>query len=408
MASSLREVQAISVALSQPAADAGEAVRLGEVEALLADKSDTDHVHLAAHVTDLSAAVHLELSDRLGDSSSIGWLHGSGTGSDGHVPAVIVKPSGGLELTEDGVAVVSSGTGAFALREYVDDLAHDPVTGSGTGNITLTIGEDQVLDAEVKLAPNPDGIRLGEDAGGRLYVVAGSGTDEAARGDHDHGGDYEMPLLVENVGHTVLLTLSGTETESRTLSADVVLDADPVGHGYAGIALREGAQGLFVPVGGSGTEAAAGDHVHAAATSDEAGFMSAADKVKLDGLVGEGGPFAFRHFDEVPSYLNLSGTGWLDGLGIWPTDVGITRVDALYDAASAPITLEAYVGATLLTLSGTGEEFILLAGLSGTQLYSSDTYADLTVPADTLLRWKVVAGGPGSGNVTLIVRAVPS
>lgn len=48
--------------------------------------------------------------------------------------------------------------------------------------------------------------------------------------------------------------------------------------------IGSGANGLFVTLGTGANEAAAGSHTHTAATTGTAGFLSASDKTKLDGI----------------------------------------------------------------------------------------------------------------------------
>lgn len=93
---------------------------------------------------------------------------------------------------------------------------------------------------------------------------------------------------------TFLPTIGTTDTTAKAgswkpTSADIS-DASTVGKSVltatdqAAARTAIGAGTSNLAIGTSGTQAAAGNHTHAAATTSAAGFMAAADKTKLDGI----------------------------------------------------------------------------------------------------------------------------
>ncbi len=389
--SSFQNVTATRVQVANAPSSSDDAVRLGDLDAAVAGKADAVHTHVASDVMDLTARVSAELTNAIADSETVAWVHQSGTG--GHVASVV--------LADDSLEAVPAGLQVSA--ELQSDVAaafaaiHPPVTGSGTGTATVAVNGSQVVS--VTVVAEPGGGVLAQNDG--LAVDFGTGHTQAARGDHLHTGVYQVPVTVLNVGHNVLLSQSGTG--NSLLSADVRLDADPPGHGAAGVAITSGPQGLYVPTGTIPGTVSAGDHTHAAATTTVAGFMSAADKAKLNGFTQVGVPYNYHQVSA------LIGNGWVEGFALWPDSRVILRIDALHDAPAAPITLLSYVGTTLATLSGTGHTFTLSAGPDGTQVLSRDTYGpDFVVPAECLLRWRATSGPAGAGHMQLQLTTEPS
>jgi len=369
-----------------------DVVRLGDLTSGLATKAASSHTHPSTDITGFTLASRQALVGALKDSGTVAWTIGqSGTQSAG----VILNPVGGIVEGTDGLEIQLSGTGAIASQAYVDAHTHAAATGSGTGSVALSVNPStQVIVADLVI----DGVGAVEVGPSGLRVIFGTSANTVPRGNHNHDGVYQVPLIASNTGHTVVFTQSGTG--NAYLSADVRLDPSL---GSGSIPLRSTSQGLSIPVGQSGTQVALGNHTHAVATQSAAGMMSAADKTKLDGMTAIPLPFPF--YQASPLVLGHFLPGFLKR----PTASTLSRLDVMLDAPlGGSLTFEAWAGSSLSTLSGTGTMLTIPLGQSGTQSMGGADVA-LALSSGSLLRFKIVAGvsGPGdSGNCTLLAIAV--
>jgi hypothetical protein len=97
-----------------------------------------------------------------------------------------------------------------------------------------------------------------------------------------------LPLTVQSTSSLDLFLAANTTNE--VLSGVVRLDPTP---SAARGKLGTSPAGLYVKLGGTSDVAAAGDHIHPDATQTDSGFMSAADKIKLDGITGDGNSLTY-------------------------------------------------------------------------------------------------------------------
>lgn len=118
---------------------------------------------------------------------------------------------------------------------------------------------------------------------------AGSGV-QAAPTEPNHiirKADLDAALsALGSVSHAAV-TVSNSDTLAFTLTGQALTGS--VRRKTTGLAAGEGllgsgSNGLFVSLGTGANDAAAGNHGHGAATTSAPGFMSAADKARLDGL----------------------------------------------------------------------------------------------------------------------------
>jgi hypothetical protein len=210
------------------------------------------------------------------------------TNTDGTVTCDI-RAHTGISVTAAGVAVDFTAVAAFghthsdattiaagfmsaADKEKLDALStgdfHDALTiGAGNKSLALSLS-GQILTGEVKLAA-ASGLLIPADG---LKVEFGTGVNQVARGNHTHSNDHAAVTL-DTQTNSLTLVLTG-----QAIKGDVRLKAN------GGILVD--ANGLYLSLGTGATQAAAGNHTHSAATDVADGFMSAADKAKLDGLTG--------------------------------------------------------------------------------------------------------------------------
>ena len=228
------------------------------------------HEHSSGDIMDLVAAIFEQLTADLVSTPSLAWF------SDGsQLSGVVQTKAGGALISDTGGLSVNLGTGhtQAAYGDHTHAQLHDAVTLNNGSTVLLSLA-GQVLTAEVVAAP-AEGLTLTSSG---LAVDFGSGHTQVLRGDALTNLSLSGVNAVVNTP-TLQLSISG-----NILSGVVVLDPAPPG-GTGGL-IEAGTSGLRVKLGTTSTTAAAGDHTHAAATELADGLMSAADKAKLDVLVG--------------------------------------------------------------------------------------------------------------------------
>jgi hypothetical protein len=327
---------------NQAASQPTHFIRQQEFSGTLAGKANVAHRHEASDIDDLIPLLLALLGDTLEDSQSILWEI-SGTQLSG--AQARLKANGGLLVDDEGL-FVDSGTvsrpGHHHVAADVDDFAvalyqtletlfaASPTMGwsfdgneisgtlrlaplpglletdeglavdfgSGTNQAArgdhshsqlhnpVTLGGSESLDMELSGQELAAEVRLAPvsglviDAGG-LAADFGSGTNQVSRGDHSHAQLHD-PLTVLGDPSLVLAV-----SDDQELSGTVRLDPEPPG-GFGRLAV--GTAGLSVALGTDPDEAAAGNHGHSVATEGGAGFLSPTDKSRLDTLWAAGVP----------------------------------------------------------------------------------------------------------------------
>jgi hypothetical protein len=347
--------------------------------------ADVVHTHLLADVTDLATELPGRVHVILSGTNTITWTTSGATSA----ASVRLKTLGGLIADADGLQVdFGLAANQVAAGNHTHDQLHGRMTivsGSGTLNWQLN---DQQLQAEVKLHP----------AGGLMVhlsgvaVQFGTGHDDVARGDHTHA-ELHVAATVSSSA-SLILGISGQQ-----VSGAVRCDPDPApDRGKLGI----GVSGLYVELGTAVNQAAAGNHVHTPATSEEDGFLSAVDKRRLDALAS--GVVALESqvpfFREAPALVD----DYLLGQYEWPTQVWLRSASATALCGTVDTTLELEVGGVL-----TGRQVVLPSGAVNTLVAVEEELFDVPVPAGTEVRWKIVGGGDieyAHYRVALVTRLV--
>lgn len=260
------------VKATSAATHAQHMVRKGEHDTALAGKAAASHTHASTAITDWASAVHATVDAWLTDSWSIGW--------SGGVASVNLKDGGHLSEDAGGV-FINVASLAAALPAAANDHVAATVLSSDT--ISFSISGQQITGSVILASGG------GLEVAGGLKCNFGTGAGEVAEGNHTHANDHAA--LTKQNSNSIALTLAGQElTASLKRAAG---DANQV-------QLNESASGVSVPVGTTSSTCAKGDHTHAVATSGSAGFLSAADKVKLDAAVA-GAPDCESMFQSVPT-----------------------------------------------------------------------------------------------------------
>ena len=162
------------------------------------------------------------------------------------------------------------------------------VSGSGTTAITCVVGNDSHTHSTSTLT----------GLGGAAEKDVGTGSGDVAQGNHTHDSRYfqESEFLnasagAGDAGKPVKLDAGGHIDSTMINSGDVsFVDLDdlpstfaPSSHNHAATDITSGTLDTArLDVGASSGKVAAGDHTHAAGTTSAAGFISTADKTKLD------------------------------------------------------------------------------------------------------------------------------
>lgn len=305
--------------------------------------SQPGHPHVAADITDFSTAFTSSLTTALLNGSTVQWQV-SGTNL---IASVALATGGALVDTGNGLAV-SLGTSATqaAAGNHTHTLLHPPTTLQPSSSLVIAIDGSQCLSAEVRLA-----------AGGGLVLNSGVGADfgtghsQVARGDHLH------PTLAPSftVGNTASLGLS---YNGSLISGTVNLDPNPGPN--CGL-LGTSSAGLYVQLGSGTQQSARGDHGHSAATSVAAGFMSSADKIKLDAL--NGGQGVAASLTQASLLIVLDGAGQPIPTGLYeyvvmPYAGTITGWD-LIGLPAGTLAVDIYKGAFASLPLGSGQSITL-------------------------------------------------
>lgn len=201
--------------------------------------------------------------------------YGDGLTETGSALAVDFTAVASFGHTHDNATTSAAGFMSAEDKTKLDavpsSFINAPTVDAGNKSITASFDEDVVMSAEVRLDTN-SALLIGD---GGIKVDLGTSNTQAAYGDHTHANDHVAVTANPTQSHTISVTVAA----GQLLSADVVLKANG--------GLTTDANGLFVLTGTTANTIAAGDHTHSNATTSAAGFMSSADKVKLNALGGQ-------------------------------------------------------------------------------------------------------------------------
>lgn len=231
------------------------------------------HHHVTADINDFSTALYSQLETLFAVSPTIAWAFVGNEVSG----TVVLQPASGILATPNGLACdFGSGTNQVARGSHSHSQLHNPLTIVEGDSIALSLA-GQELAAEVQLAPQ-SGLQI---VSGGLELNFGSGTGQAAEGNHSHALLHQ-PVTIVSTDSALTLSIS----TQQQLSGTVNLDPNPAG----GLGLlAKGSAGLSVVLGSGSNTAAPGNHGHSVATESLPGFMSATDKTRLDTLWTDSG-----------------------------------------------------------------------------------------------------------------------
>lgn len=324
-----------------------------------------------ANITGRTAGVLAVVDPWLIDGEVIEWEEGLGT----RQPVLRLAPSGGLTTGPAGLGVDLE---RVAPVDHTHWQFHDPLTVADTPSVALTLA-GQALSAAVRRRPLGG---LVEEADG-LGVDFGTGANQVARGDHTHSGTGH-PAATGATSNSLALVVDYT---AQVIYGAVRRAANPPG----GIEILETADGLYVPAGPSGTQAALGNHTHGTASLTQPGFLSAADYQLLRDL--EAVSYIKRPETEAITTWHqeapLDPSGTLPGIRQWSRPVRLRAATATARTGTIP-------GATQLGLfwegMDTGKRLTLATGTAGQEVSATVSLLEVAVPPNTPLRWQVVSG----------------
>jgi len=250
----LKDTVATIVSSLQNAVDPEHLVRLDQVQAMLDGVSPGEHTHDPEDIPDLTTEINQRIALYVENTNSISWTAGAAS--------VRRKSAGGILEDADGIYIDSA---LFSPSGHTHAQLHDPVTVVDGVTLDLEITGQQ-LTGEAKVKP---GGGLG--AAGGLHAVFGDQAGEVAEGDHTHPQLHDQVTL--GVDPSLRLFLVG-----QMLSGGVRLA--PTGGDR--LAFGQDSLGLYIPFGDGADQAAKGDHTHADATESASGFLSPADKTRLN------------------------------------------------------------------------------------------------------------------------------
>lgn len=359
----LGNVTANRVQVTQGPIAADDVVRLSDLQQEVSGVAPAGHTHAWAAVTGTFNGVKGVLFSEglLLGSDSVAWL-ASGVA---YAASVRLSSGGGLVSTSNGLQADTGTTpGTLAAGDHTHAQLHDPVTVVGTDAIGLGLAGQQIT-ATLLLAGGSSGLEVA--AGSGLRVIFGTTPGTVAAGEHTHA-QLHNAVTVANT-NSLALYLAG-----QHVTGAVRIDPAP-GQNHAKVAI--GANGLYVPTGQDSGVAAPGIHAHAVATAAADGFLSAADKIKLDGLPASVSDLLTQAAGDA-RYALTNGLGpgqtWVgsdSGVATARTWTGVvsltsTGVTALVNGAVADAALgNRTVDDTLPTPASTGTLTQLLSWMGG-------------------------------------------
>lgn len=329
------------------------------------------HTHLVADVTDFTSELLAHLAAKLEDTATLAWgWDWSEARGDQLLGTVRLQSNGGLVAGAMGLALdVGLGATQVAAGDHTHAQLHASLTLAASATLDLSLATQQ-LSAEARL-DGAGGLTVLE---GGLGVLFGSGTGQVASGGHSHAQLH--PLLTTVATASVVLAVDA----EQVLSGTVRLDAAPgAGRGR----VLAGAGGLVVELGTSAATAAAGNHSHTVASSAADGFLSAADKGRLDALalaVLSGSPVSDGLRVDFDGYGVNLGAGALEYLVV-PYAATLTGWDVLGAPAGGAAVVDVWRAANFPPTVGdriAGTERVTL--LSGSQLARNATITSWTRP----------------------------
>ena len=326
------------------------------------------HKHSYTDLVDFTAGLLVDLPGVLMPSGTVTWAFTS----SGITPLVRYDTTQALTQTGAGLAVaLGTGHTQAAYGDHTHAQLHAPVTVEPSSSLAITLnGQD--LDLEARLAPL-SGLLITPSG---LAVDFGTGHNQVARGDSTQATPNALAVF-----STASLLLY-YDPVAAAMSGIVRLDGNPPAGGGL---LGQDSNGLYVELGTAANTAAPGNHTHSAATETTDGFMSAADKLRLDTIAAGELSLCFTNEAALLTGQYLLGTyQWLT------RPVTPRAVFATYwpGAGSGISVLGLEIEGVL-----TGYQLALPPGTPNQDTpVSGSGIVGLTVQPGQAVRWKVVSG----------------
>lgn len=224
---------------------------------------DTNSIDLTVSEQLLSADLKLAPSVEVqaaGGIDTMLFAHPIAAGSVLVLPkqSVVIESIGRYDITDTLVSTSVSADVDYELNAATGRI-YIP---AGSSLITIDTNYVKVLYSYLSISED-SGLEITADG---VQVKFGTSHEKAARGDHSHQNDHKPATGASTLSATVSVSNAQAITCDVNLATGGSLTASPAG-------LRV-LPGVFAPI----------SHTHTAATHDTAGFMSAADKAKLDVL----------------------------------------------------------------------------------------------------------------------------
>lgn len=345
-------------------------VRKQEFDAALSSTASGVHTHPSTQITDFTEAAQDAVAGAFTDTQSVALVYDDGANQiSGNVR---LKAGGNIAVGPDGL--YASGLAPYG---YIPSGIHSPVTLTPSNSLDWSIDVNQVHSAEVRLRPNP-GLNITPSG---LSCDFGGSHFQVPYGDHTHSGLHNK-VTVQNSA-TVALSIPNGD---QLIQADVRLHPSPA---PGGALIKNDSQGIYAYVGPSGVAAYA--HTHAVATSAADGFMSAADKVKLDQygpLLQLNGPVLYHR----PDFL-IQGD-YVGGKKRWNQRMRVTHANVTARAPLMAMTLSLEVNGVL-----TGDNLTLPAGLAPSESSGTVTLGATYIETMEYARWYCSSGVPAASGV---------
>lgn len=343
-----------------------EPVRKAEHDAAVAELAPLSHRHGVEDIEDLAALFRSEIGLHIVDGDTIVWFTND---QQKRVAKIKLKPDGGLVFDADGLAVDFGPSGTQAAPgDHSHEQLHDPLTLAQSDSITAELGGpgDQELSLEVKIDPS----------GGLSIGPAGLGVDpdKVALREHTHAQLH--PALTAQSSASLDLFVG----DDQVLGGGVRLNPNPgSGKGRLGVTT----DGLHVELGPSGTQAAAGNHIHQEATHLRSGFLSAKDKRKLDlygALLQIEQSVSFHRHDPLPA------DEYVGGRHRWGQAMQVLNAHLVARAPKQETLLGLEVGGEVV------EHFTIPGGPRNSEAFNFKSFISRHVEPDTYVRVRSVSG----------------
>lgn len=276
--------------------------------------------------------------------------------------------SGTLTFTTANAINYNANNGNISMIRFKagDANGHGIVIGGG-GLTIIGAGESSTTVAAQASSGGSETMQVCSDESIEFYTNCQSGFSSAKKSYFDSNGD----LHINRYAFATHYNQSSSDQSSMATSSSYIMFCNL--DGYLRKATVAQIKSLvdtntWRPIGTGATDAAAGNHSHSAATQSAAGFMSAADKKKLDGIASG----ATANSGTVTS-VKVGSTSYSPSSGVvslpaYPTSLPASDVYAWAKASTKPSYTASEVGAlsnSISTFSGTGYTAIQIGANNG-------------------------------------------